>query len=180
MTALTASSQHPGASRRPRAEDAIRSKSSDAGFRGFTLLDLLVTLAILGTLLVLLLPNISNLLHKSRVKSAIADIIHIGSRLEDHLQDYGVLPESLAELDRVTLTDPWGKPYQYLAILGKSKKEIDGKWRKDHFLVPLNSDFDLYSMGRDGKSVAPLTANASRDDIVRANNGDFVGLGSDY
>ena len=50
-----------------------------------------------------------------------------------------------------------------------------GKLRKDKFLVPLNSDYDLYSMGPDGKSVPPLTAKASRDDILRANDGEFFG-----
>ncbi len=35
-------------------------------------------------------------------------------------------------------------------------------------------------MGPDGKSVAPLTAKASRDDIVRANDGKFIGEASDY
>lgn len=56
----------------------------------------------------------------------------------------------------------------------------NGKVRKDHNLVPLNTDYDLYSMGEDGASVSPLTAKASRDDIVRANNGRYVGLASDY
>jgi len=46
--------------------------------------------------------------------------------------------------------------------------------------VPINSDFDLWSMGPDGKSVPPLTAKASRDDIVRANDGTFYGWASDY
>jgi general secretion pathway protein G len=35
-------------------------------------------------------------------------------------------------------------------------------------------------MGKDGKSQSPFTANASQDDIVRVNNGGFVGLVSDY
>lgn len=35
-------------------------------------------------------------------------------------------------------------------------------------------------MGADGASVSPLTAKSSRDDIVRANNGRFVGLASTY
>lgn len=56
----------------------------------------------------------------------------------------------------------------------------NGQARKDRNLVPINSDFDLYSMGRDGQSAPPLTAKVSRDDIVRANNGGFVGLASDY
>lgn len=52
--------------------------------------------------------------------------------------------------------------------------------RKDRFLVPINSDFDLYSMGKDGESVAPLNAAKSRDDVVRAANGAFVGLASKF
>ncbi len=52
--------------------------------------------------------------------------------------------------------------------------------RKDRFLVPINSDFDLYSMGKDRESVAPLTAKKSHDDVVRANDGAFVGLASEF
>ena len=47
-------------------------------------------------------------------------------------------------------------------------------------VVPINSDFDLYSMGEDGKSKSPLTAKPSHDDIVRANDGAFIGLATDY
>jgi general secretion pathway protein G len=46
--------------------------------------------------------------------------------------------------------------------------------------VPVNSDFDLYSMGPDGQSKPPFTAAASRDDIVRASNGGFIGPVSDF
>jgi len=35
-------------------------------------------------------------------------------------------------------------------------------------------------VGKDGKSTAPLTAKISQDDIVRANNGGYVGLVSNY
>jgi len=46
--------------------------------------------------------------------------------------------------------------------------------------VPINSDYDLYSKGPDGLSLKPLTAAPSRDDIVRANNGSFIGIAADY
>jgi general secretion pathway protein G len=52
--------------------------------------------------------------------------------------------------------------------------------RKDRFLVPINTFFDLYSMGKDGQSVSPLTAQASRDDVIWANDGAFIGRASDY
>ena len=35
-------------------------------------------------------------------------------------------------------------------------------------------------MGKDGSSVAALTAKASRDDIIRANDGGFIGLASRF
>jgi general secretion pathway protein G len=52
--------------------------------------------------------------------------------------------------------------------------------RRDRFLVPINSDYDLYSMGADGRTATPLTASMSRDDIVRAGDGSFIGPASGY
>jgi hypothetical protein len=62
----------------------------------------------------------------------------------------------------------------------RCEKRAHGHARKDHSLVPINTDFDLYSMGPDGRSSPPLTAQHSRDDIVRANNGAFIGIASEY
>lgn len=55
-----------------------------------------------------------------------------------------------------------------------------GKPRKERFLHPINSDYDLYSMGKDGESVEPLTAKKSHDDVIRANDGGFVGLAVEF
>ena len=77
------------------------------------------------------------------------------------------------------MRDPWGNPFQYLRINGGNLKG-KGSLRKDKSLVPVNSDFDLYSMGKDGVSVPPFTAKQSHDDIVRANNGGYIGLAADY
>ena len=74
--------------------------------------------------------------------------------------------------------DPWGRPYEYLNI--RTAGPGKGALRKDGKLNPLNTDFDLYSIGKDGMSATPLSAEESRDDIVRANNGAFIGLGEDY
>ena len=46
--------------------------------------------------------------------------------------------------------------------------------------MPLNSTYDLYSMGKDGQSQSPLTAKASLDDVIRANDGGFIGLAAHY
>lgn len=98
-------------------------------------------------------------------------------------------PDDLAEIGMDGLMDPWGNPYQYLNVdalnsgkkkKGKGKSKDKAKVRKDHSLHPVNTDFDLYSMGPDGRSQAPFTAKNSRDDYVRANNGAFFGYVSDY
>ena len=50
----------------------------------------------------------------------------------------------------------------------------------DRFLAPINSTYDPYSMGEDGQTVPALTANSSKDGIVRANDGGFIGLAVKY
>ena len=50
------------------------------------------------------------------------------------------------------LLDPWGNLYQYLNLSDPTIKDIKGKARKDRNLVPINSDYDLYSTGKDGKA----------------------------
>jgi general secretion pathway protein G len=152
--------------------------------KAFTLIEVLLIVAIIGTILALMIPSYTNLLEKARINQAITEIVKISRELDEFLSNNGHLPETLDELIQNTkpldLIDPWGTPYEYLVILGKKKNEIQGKWRKDRFLVPLNSDYDLYSMGKDEQSSAPLTAQASWDDIVRANDGGFIGLAHKY
>jgi general secretion pathway protein G len=148
--------------------------------KGFTLIEVLLVVAILATLLVVAMPGFQRMADRARISQARSDIAMMGNKITDNFVDYGQYPETLEELDFSKLHDPYGFAYEYLLIFGKKKNEIQGKWRKDRFLVPLNYDFDLYSVGKDGKSVAPLTAKASHDDIIRANNGRFIDLASKY
>jgi general secretion pathway protein G len=95
--------------------------------------------------------------------------------LERYVSVNGNLPATLAEAG-LARDDPWGNPYRYLRMAGAHTGQV----RKDRSLHPLNTDYDLYSMGPDGRSVSPLTAAHSRDDIVRASNGGFIGSASDF
>lgn len=52
--------------------------------------------------------------------------------------------------------------------------------RKDKNLVPINTQYDLYSLGADGQSKPPLTAPVSKDDVILANDGNYIGLASAY
>ncbi len=145
--------------------------------RGFTLVELGLSLALLAVLVGLAIPGWNGWKDKALTKKAVEDIIAISAVVDQHLADTGALPADLGAIGRAGLADPWGRAYVYLPLIDANAR---GHARKDHSLVPLNSDYDLYSKGPDGASVGPLTAKASRDDILRANNGRFVGPASMY
>ena len=148
--------------------------------QAWTLVELLLILSILGTLTAIAVPVYTNYMDKINNNHALADIREIESKIVAYQVEHGNPPDTFTQVGLNNPLDPWGKPYEYLRILGVDKNQIKGKWRKDRFMVPINSDFDLYSMGKDGESTAPLTAKASRDDIVRANNGGYVGPASEF
>jgi len=146
------------------------------GGRGFTLFELLVTIAIVGILATIGTVAYNGYLETTKISSARQQIISMSLAINGYYEAYKRFPDSLADVDLSNLKDPWGNPYHYLNIATANIGQV----RKDHNLVPLNTDYDLYSSGQDGQSVSPLTAKVSRDDIVRANNGSFIGLASDY
>ncbi len=134
-------------------------------------------MAIIITLAAMGLPAFADAIESAYVARAIGDIRTLQTEITRYEVQLGKLPDSLQEVGVTDLLDPWGNPYQYLNF---DNVQGQGKKKKDKFLVPLNSTYDLYSMGKDGNTATALTASASQDDIVRANDGAYVGLGSDY
>jgi general secretion pathway protein G len=147
--------------------------------RAFTLIELLITLVIIASLMSVAVPSYQDYLERTRRTTAIKDVAVISMKIESYRNRVGTFPGSLADLGGTTATDPWGHAYQYLAI-DIIPPPNTGQVRKDKNLNPLNSDFDLYSMGPDGQTQKQLTAAKARDDIVRAGNGGFIGLASEH
>jgi len=148
--------------------------------RALTLVELLLAISILGTLSAIAVPTYNNYIDKARNSTAMTDIREMELGIVRFQAERGRLPDPLAEAGLPTQLDPWGSPYQYTRMQGLSKKEMDAKCRWNKFEKPLNEDFDLYSMGKDGKTKPKTTHKDSHDDIIRANGGAYIGLASEY
>ena len=155
----------------------VRQPATARRHRGFTAIEIILVVAIIGVTAAVALPAYANYRERVRITQAVIDIKGLEAQIKSYGLENRALPASLSDIGRGGMLDPWGNPYQYTNL---ETIKGNGKARKNKNLVPINSDFDLYSNGKDGASASPLTAKASRDDIVRASDGRFVGLASDY
>jgi general secretion pathway protein G len=171
--------------------------------RGFTLVELLLAMTIMGLLAGIAMNPLHTALDRVRMIRAISEISMLQREIALFEAAKGELPATLDDVGRGGMRDPWGFPYAYVRFERKGNGGggggngngngngnggggngggggIAGQARKDRFLVPINSTYDLFSVGPDGKSTGPLTASISRDDVIRANDGGYIGPASGY
>ena len=144
---------------------------------GFTLIEVIIVIAIIGTLSAIALPNYIRYRYEALIAVAITDIRMIEKQISYYVFDNdGQLPDSLNDLTNIgTINDPWENPYQYLKIDGGNPPGL----RRNMSDNPVNTDYDLYSLGADGLSKPQFKFKDSRDDVVRAYDGSYVGLVSE-
>jgi general secretion pathway protein G len=140
--------------------------------QGYTLIELVVVMTIIGVLASIVVPTFQEVRVRAQVANAIGEIGALQQEITEFRIINNRLPMDLAEIGRDAELDPWGQPYTYLdhAVAAEADK------RKDQFLVNVNTDFDLYSVGLDAATAPAFSVPAAHDDVVRANDGGFVGL----
>lgn len=114
--------------------------------RGFTMIELLIVIVILGLLVSLVAPEMLGKEESSKIKVAAAQMEMMETSLDTYRLDVGSYPDKLDELlksdkkgwdgpylPKELPMDPWGNPYVY------AKPGVDGK------------PYRLMSYGPDGK-----------------------------
>jgi general secretion pathway protein G len=120
---------------------------------GFTLIEIMVVVVILGILAALVVPQVMNRPDQAKVTVAKGDIKAIGAALDMYKLDNFAYPSTQQGLEALVSrpsgnppaknwnkdgylkklpVDPWGNPYQFLSPGSKGT-------------------YDLYSLGADGK-----------------------------
>lgn len=157
---------------------------------GFTLMNLLATLIILSILLVFGVPLLADsgidckdpnkrlgYFTRAKVANSIGRLGEVNLKMQMFELSHDRYPTSMAELDLSDPNDPWGNPYVFL---NHADVEGNGPKRKNRNMVPVNSYFDVYSVGPDGQTATPFTSIPGGDDIVIANNGEYIGVACFY
>jgi general secretion pathway protein G len=118
--------------------------------RGFTLIELMVVLIILGLLAGIVLPNVIGQVGRSKTQTARLQIEELGAALDIFRLETGRYPTSReglrALVEQPANLEPWNGPY-----LKKRAVPQDPWDRPYHYRSPgQHGDYDLYTLGRDG------------------------------
>lgn len=146
---------------------------------GFTIIELLATITIISILSTFAYSSFKNSIQRAKIAKAISDISIIYKSIILYETENEKLPATLEELTpeylRKIPNDPWGERYEYLNFEISTVHQ-----RKDGPIVPINTKFDLYSKGPNRRTTPNIRSVPGKDDIILANDGEFIGVAEDF
>ena len=126
----------------------IRQKFENQSFaeeRGFTLIEILVVMAIIGVLAVMVAPNIFNQQAGAQIDAALSQISSLEAALDTYRLDVGEYPDSLEGLrENISGRAAWNGPYLRRSV------PLD-PWGNEYVYDSNGREFTLSSYGPDGE-----------------------------
>ena len=112
---------------------------------GFTLIEIMVVVAIIGLLLTFVAPSVWNKMRQANVVGTQAKMTQLKQYLADYRNHHNKLPSTLEELlqnDDMNLGEPWVE----------NDEALKDAWHNEFQYVRIdNNHFDLISLGADGQ-----------------------------
>ena len=126
----------------------IRQKFENQSFaeeRGFTLIEILVVMAIIGMLAIMVAPNIFNQQAGAQIDAALSQISSLEAALDTYRLDVGEYPDSLEGLrENISGRAIWNGPYLRRGV------PLD-PWGNEYVYDSNGREFTLSSYGPDGE-----------------------------
>ncbi len=120
--------------------------------KGFTLIEIMIVVVIIGILGALILPNVIGRDDQARATAVNTDLQGLGNALELYKMDNYQYPSTDQGLEAL-ITRPSGFPepknYNPGGYLRKKKEPVD-PWDNPYIYIQSDSGYELYSLGADG------------------------------
>ena len=136
--------------------------------QGFTLLEVMVVIVILGILASMVVPNLMGNKDKADIQKAVSDIVALENSLDMYKLDNSIYPTTEQGLEALT-QKPTGSPEpRNYRDDGYVKRLPQDPWRNDYLLLSPgeNGKLDIFSAGPDGQA-------GTEDDIGNWNLQNF-------